>query len=436
MTYNVSLKEIIAPAFYDVHRDINKDGHTHYFIKGGRGSTKSSFVSIEMILGIMKHKDTGGIAFRKIGADLKDSVFNQLLWAIDILKVSKYWSVSRTPLMLTYTPTNQHILFRGVDDPSKSKSIKLKSGYFKYIWFEEADQFSGMPEIRKILQSIMRGGENQKVFYTYNPPKSITSWINLECNIPREDRLVHKSTYKDVPVQWLGEQFVTEALYLKATNEDSYRHEYLGEAVGTGGEVFKNIELLEITNEEIKGFDKIYRGLDFGFSSDPCAYVCCFLHNRKLYIFFEYYKTGVGFDTLTKVIKAENTHNEVVYADSAEPRSIYELSQRKIRIVPAKKGAGSINHGITKLKDLDKIIIDPKRCPNAAREFSTYELDSDLYGGFKAQYPDKNNHTIDAVRYALCNHSSFIKEKKIKRKPDFDIFNTKPKEDYSDYLGI
>ncbi len=435
MTYNVSLKEVIAPAFYNVHRDIASDKHTHYFIKGGRGSTKSSFISIEMILGIMKDSNAGGIAFRKIGADLKDSVFNQLLWAIDVLQVSNYWSVSLSPLKLTYLPTGQHILFRGVDDPSKSKSIKLKKGYFKYIWFEEADQFSGMAEIRKILQSIMRGGGGQKVFYSYNPPKSITNWINLECSIKRADRLVHTSTYLNVPRAWLGDQFVAEAKYLKETNEESYRHEYLGEAVGTGGEVFKNVELTEITDDEIKAFDKVYRGLDFGFSADPCAYICCYLHNRRLYIFYEYYKTGVGFDTLTKVIKAENKNNEVVYGDSAEPRSIYELAQRRIRIVPAIKGAGSINHGITKLKDLDKIIIDPKRCPNAAREFSTYELEGDFYGGFKAYFPDKDNHTIDAVRYALCNHSSFIKEKKKKNK-DFDIFNIKAEKDYSDYLGI
>lgn len=435
MTYNVSLKKVIAPAFYQVHRDIAKDKHTHYFIKGGRGSTKSSFISIEIILGIMKHKDAGAIAFRKIGADLKDSVFNQLLWAIDVLKVTDYWTYSLSPLRLTYLPTGQHILFRGVDDPSKSKSIKLKKGYFKYIWFEEADQFSGMAEIRKILQSIMRGGTGQKVFYSYNPPKSITNWINLECKIERKDRLVHSSTYLDVPDAWLGSQFVAEAEYLKSTNEESYQHEYLGQAVGTGGEVFKNITLREITDSEIENFDKIYRGLDFGFSADPCAYVVCYMHNRRLYIFYEYYKTGVGFDQLTRVIKEENVNNEVVYADSAEPRSIYELAQRKIRIVPAKKGAGSINHGITKLKDLAEIIIDPKRCPNVAREFSTYELESDFYGGFKAYFPDKNNHTIDAVRYAMCNHSDFVREKK-KNNKDFDILNIRTEQNYSDYLGI
>lgn len=436
MTSDVSLREIIAPQFYDVHRDISNNKHTHYFLKGGRGSTKSSFVSIELILGIMKFEDVGAICFRKVGADLKDSVFNQLLWAIDILKVSDFWSVSLSPLKLTYLPTNQHILFRGVDDPSKSKSIKLKKGYFKYIWFEEADQFFGMAEIRKILQSIMRGGSEQKVFYSYNPPRSLTNWINIESTIERKDRLIHKSSYLDVPKDWLGTQFIAEAKYLKETNEESYNHEYLGEVVGTGGEVFKNIVLRDISEDEIENFDKVYRGLDFGFSADPCAYVCCYLHNNKLYIFNEYYKVGVGFDTLSNIIKEENTYNDVVYADSAEPRSIYELSRRKIRILPAIKGAGSVNYGITKLRDLKEIIIDPKRCPNCAKEFTLYELDRDLYGGYKAEYPDKNNHSIDAVRYALCNHSSFLKTVKEKGKNDFELFRKKQNADFSEYLGI
>ena len=164
--------------------------------------------------------------------------------------------------------------------------------------------------------------------------------------------------------------------------------------------------------------------------------MCCYLHNGKLYIFNEYYKVGAGFDTLSNVIKGENVYNEVVYADSAEPRSIYELSRRKIRVLPAVKGAGSVNYGITKLRDLKEIVIDPKRCPNAAKEFVLYELERDLYGGLKAEYPDKNNHTIDAVRYALCNHSSFIRTEKQKRKHDFEFFNRKSADDYSDYLGF
>ena len=416
-----SLRSVVAPAFYELHKDIKQDNHIHYFIKGGRGSTKSSFVSIEAILGLMADENANAIAFRKYGTDLKDSVYNQLLWAIEILGVSEYWQANLSPLKLTYKPTGQQIIFRGVDDPNKSKSIKLKKGYFKFVWFEEADQFAGMEEIRKITQSLLRGGNKQKVFYTYNPPKSVQSWINAEVLNQRSDRLIHHSTYLDVPIEWIGEQFIIEAEHLKKSNEMSYNHEYMGEVTGTGGEVFGNVILREITNDEIENFDKVYRGLDFGYSIDPCAYVCCALVHRTLYIYHEFYKVEAGYDILKTEIAKENTENGLIYADGAEPRSIAELNKRGLKLTPAIKGKDSVNYGITKLQDLEQIIIDHVRCPNVAREFSTYEIEKDRNGNFKAEFPDKNNHSIDAVRYALCFYTSPKKQEQPQSHYDFEF---------------
>lgn len=428
MTTSLNLSRIIAPGFYEVHRDIKNNRHTHYFIKGGRGSTKSSFVSIEIILGIMRTPHAHAIAFRKVGKDVKDSIFNQLLWAIDILEVNSYWAVNLSPLKLTYKPTGQTVMFRGVDDAAKSKSIKLREGYFGFVWFEEADQFSGMEEIRKILQSLLRSGKDQKVFYTYNPPQSVNNWINEEVLTRRTDRLTHHSTYLDVPPEWLGSLFFAEARQLKEVNEQAYNHEYMGEVTGTGGEVFKNVKVRSIPEDEILSYGRIYRGLDFGFTTDPTAYICCCLHNRRLYIFHEVYKTEMGFDKMAEAISTENKFNELVYADSAEPRSIHELAVRGIKITGARKYQGSVDHGITRLKeDLTEIVIDGENCPNAAREFLNYELERDREGNFKAAYPDKNNHAIDAVRYALCNTELFLKPKQttVSRHNDFDILKPK-----------
>lgn len=425
MTYKTSLKAVVAPAFYDLHRDIKANSHTHYFIKGGRGSTKSSFVSIEIIYGLMADENSFAIVHRKYGTDLKESVYNQLLWAIDILGVSDYWKMSLSPLKLTYKPTGQYIQFRGVDDPNKSKSIKLQKGFFKFIWYEEADQFEGMEEIRKINQSLMRAGNNQKVFYTYNPPKSMQNWLNSEVMVKRDDRLINHSKYLDVPHEWLGELFFIEAEYLKQTNETSYNHEYMGEVTGTGGQVFENVTIREITESEIETFDKIDRGLDFGFTIDPCSYVACHLHKNKLYIFYEFYKTNAGYDTIAEEIRKENTYDELIYADSAEPRSVYELAQRKLKITTAIKGKGSVNFGIRKLQDLEEIVIDDIRCPNTAKEFLEYEVEKDRNGVFKAEFPDKNNHAIDATRYALC---MFIqRDKQAKETPHYDFDFQKPK---------
>lgn len=396
-----SLKSIIAPSFYSVHRDILSDAHTHYWLNGGRGSTKSSFVSIEIPLGIMRDPEANAVVLRKVGQYLKDSVYEQLLWGIERLGVSHLWQGKLSPLELIYVPTGQRILFRGADRPKKIKSTKVRKGYIKYIWYEETDEFGGMEEIRMINQSLMRGGRKFCVFYTYNPPKSQRNWVNSEVSNIRTDTLAHHSTYQTVPPEWLGTQFLHEAEALKAQNERLYRHEYLGEITGTGGEVFTNLTIRAISDDEVRSFDHIKRGLDWGYAADPTAYVVCNLAHRRLYIFGELYRYGVKYDALVAAIRAENVQNRLISAESADPRSNDELKDRGLRVQPVRKGPGSVEHGLSWLQNLDEIVIDPVRCPNAKREFYEYEYIPDGNGGFRDGFPDKNNHTIDAVRYAL-----------------------------------
>lgn len=399
----VRLKNIIAPSFYDIHNDIKYNRYTHYWLKGGRGSTKSSFAGIEIILGMMKDPDANAVALRKVKETLKDSVFEQLIWAIEKLKVAEYWDIKHNPMELTYTPTGQKILFRGADKPRKIKSIKVSKGYTKFIWYEEVDEFNGMEEIRMINQSLMRGGQQFVVFYTYNPPNSIRSWVNEEVLHAREDRIVHHSTYLTVPKEWLGEQFLIEAEHLKKVNEKAYRHEYLGEVTGTGGEIFANIVARRITDVEIKTFDRIKRGLDFGYAVDPVHYSVSYYDKtrRRLYIFYEIHQVRLSNRRLAEMIKQENKNNNPIIADSAEPKSIGELKSYGINIRGARKGPDSVEYGIKFLQDLEEIIIDPEKCPNTLREFLNYELEKDSNGNFKAEYPDKNNHSIDSIRYAL-----------------------------------
>ena len=398
----IRLSDLIAPQFYDIHWDILEGKHTHYKLYGGRGSTKSSFVSLEIIYGMMQDPNANAACFRKVGNTLAESVFEQLLWAIDALEVGHLWKVTLSPLRLTYKPTGQRIVFRGCDDPNKSKSIKLRKGYFKYIWYEERAEFEGDEDERKINQSLMRGGDKYVVFYTWNPPKSLNSWVNQDVLQVRADTLCSHSTYLTVPRSWLGEQFFIEAEELKKRKRMAYRHEYLGEATGTGGKVFDNVILREITDEEIAIFDKIKQGLDFGFAADPLAFERMHLNKkqRRLYIFAELYQVNLKTRKAVAEIKKLNPDNKIITADSEEPRSISSFNELGLRVYPAKKGPGSVDFGYLS-DDLDEIIIDPVRCPNAAREFSSYELEKDKNGNFKGSYPDKDNHTIDAARYAL-----------------------------------
>lgn len=397
-----NLTDLISPSFYALHHEIKEQNFTHYWLKGGRGSTKSSFISIEIILGIMNDEKANCVAMRKVGVNLKDSVFQQLRWAISALGTEKLWKTTVSPLQLLYLPTGAKILFRGADNPRKIKSTKFCQGYCKYIWYEEVDEFKGIEEIRTINQSLMRGGEGFCVFYSYNPPKSQRNWVNEEILKTRDDRLVHHSTYLTVPKHWLGEQFFIEANHLKKVNEDAYNHEYLGEVTGTGGEVFTNLTMRTISDEEIKIFDKIARGLDWGYATDPFHYTVNHYDRtrRRLYIFFEIQQVGLSNRKATELVKEENKNNGIITCDSAEPKSIAEVSDYGLRVIGAKKGPDSVDYGIKWLQDLEEIIIDPIRCPNTAREFKGYELEKDINGNFRAQFPDKNNHSIDAVRYS------------------------------------
>lgn len=400
----VKLSELVAPSFYSLHWDVLNHKHTHYKLAGGRGSTKSSFISIEIILGMMQDPKANAIAMRKVGRFLEESVFEQLRWAIDALGVTDKWKVKLSPLGLTYIPFGNRIIFRGADDPQKIKSVKLKNGYFKYIWFEERAEFNGPEEERTILQSLMRGGSEYFVFYSWNPPKSMNSWVNQDVLEEREDTVISHTDYRTVPREWLGEQFFIEAEHLKETKPKAYEHEYLGIATGTGGAVFENVTVRAIADEEIERFDRVKHGLDFGYGADPLAYIKMHYNAKRkiLYLFGEIYAVKLGNTKAAREIRKLNPLNRVITADSEEPRAIAALNELGLRVIGAKKGPGSVDYGMEFLSDeLEEIVIDQKRCPNAAREFTGYELEQDKDGNFKGSYPDKNNHTIDAVRYGM-----------------------------------
>ncbi|WP_288839926.1 PBSX family phage terminase large subunit [uncultured Megasphaera sp.] len=392
----------ISPSFDGVFYDIQEHKYTHYWLAGGRGSTKSSFIGLTIPLLLMQNPNCHVVVLRKVRNTVKNSVFPQIQWGIDTLQMTGKFRAITSPHEITYTLTGQKILFFGLDDPAKVKSIKLPFGYVGIVWLEELDQFSGMEEIRNVLQSLLRGGEKYWVFCTYNPPKSRNNWVNEEIIQTRPDRLVHHSTYLDVPREWLGEQFFLEADTLKNKNELLYRHEYLGEVTGTGGAVFDNVEDMAMSDERVGNFDRLYYGLDFGFAVDPLAFVAIHYDKKKeeVYIFDELYRQKLTNDRTGKWLKRKYP-TAMLIADSAEPKSIAELRSMGVNVRGARKGRDSVDYGIKWLQSRRTIYIDKRRCPNAYREFVTYEYERNREGQFISAYPDKNNHAIDAVRYGL-----------------------------------
>ena len=187
----VNIANLIAPSFDEVFFDVEKHLHTFYLLAGGRGSAKSSFVGgIRIPVSVMEDQNIHAVVIRKVGNTIKNSVLPQIVWGLEQLGVLDKFRVKLSPPEITYKATGQKILFFGLDDPAKVKSIKLPFGYVGIVWFEELDQFSGMEEIRNVLQSLLRGGPSYQVFGTYNPPKSRNNWVNEEVLVDDPDRLV------------------------------------------------------------------------------------------------------------------------------------------------------------------------------------------------------------------------------------------------------
>lgn len=433
-TVEIKMKDVLIPMYKNVLIDILQHNHTHYLFSGGRGSTKSSFISEAIPILMLQNPDIHCIIFRKVGNTMKNSVYAQMCWAIDKLGLTPLFHIPKSissPIVLKQT--GQQILFMGLDDPMKVKSVKLPFGYIGITWFEELDQYSGEKELRTVLQSTMRGGSKFWDFRSFNPPISIMNWANQHSldAMSRENTLVVKNTYLDVPENWLGQAFIDEAMDLKATNPKAYEHEYLGIPVGTGGNVFENVEPMYMNDELISTFDYVYNGIDWGWYPDPFAFNKVYFDRarRNLYIFAEFRANKLSNRQVYDILYSEKKvfsddflaeynnrpgnmnpikqrffvePDEIVTADSAEPKSISDIkSYGGYGCRPAEKGPDSVNYSMKWLQSLNHIYIDPNRCPNTLKEFVEYEYERDKEDEIVSGYPDANNHNIDAVRYAL-----------------------------------
>lgn len=395
-TKRIRLTELIAPPYYEMHHALRREQYREYWLYGGRGSMKSSVISLEIVQGLIRDPESNAVVYRKTGRTIRDSVYTQMLWAIGMLGMTRYFERRVSPCELIYRPTGQRVLFMGMDDPEKSKSLKLEKGYFKYVWFEELTEFKNMDEIQTIKASVFRGEvKNPVTFYSYNPPQSMNNWVNKEALVERDDRYILHTTYLQMPRSWIGEEFIKEAMQIKTTDPMRYRWMYLGEITGTGGAVFNNIVIRRITDEEIGRMGYFYCGGDFGFKVDPDVIMRCSYSRkrRRLYLVGERYKTGMSIDMLAREVRSLCGRDYTNF-DNEEGRTISELRQRGARVNEVRKGPGSVERGIHWLQELDAIVIDPARCPNAAREFQAYEHKRDKDGNFFAAYPDRENHCL------------------------------------------
>ncbi|PKE57272.1 PBSX family phage terminase large subunit, partial [Macrococcoides caseolyticum] len=336
--------------------------------------------------------------------------YEQIKWAMEQQQVTHLFKVMKSPLEIQYIPRGNKIIFRGAQNPERLKSLKDSKFPYAIAWIEELAEFKTEDEVTTITNSLLRGelddGLFYKFFFTYNPPKRKTSWVNkkYETVFQPPNTFVHHSTYLDNP--YIAQAFKDEAEAQRIKNEKRYRWEYLGEAIGSGVVPFDNLEFREIPDKEYNTFDNFRQGVDYGYATDPLAFVRWHYDKKRntIYAMEEIYGVKMSNKKLSEnmyKIKAEEHHT----ISEVSPKDIDELKFEHgiYNIKQAKKGPGSVEYGEKWLDDLDAIVIDPKRTPNIAREFENIDYETDRDGNPKARLVDVDNHTIDATRYAFEN---------------------------------
>lgn len=412
---------LIGRDFFRPHMLMATGAQTEFWCKGGRGSLKSSWASIELVKHIEDNPEEHAAAVMKRKNSLRDAVYAQVVWAIHELGLDDEYEMPVSTLKIRKKSTGQVIFFAGCDDPHKSKGLKPPFGFIGFLWFEECDQFKGMSELRTVRQSAARGGERTIVVYTYNPPRTRDNWANKEADRRRDaGEEVFDSCYTDAPPEWLGAQFIADAEDLKETDEQAYLHEYLGEPVGYGGQIFDRVEFREVTDEEIAAFERLHAGQDFGWFPDPWAWTLSEWQpgQHRIITFAELGGNKVLPVEAAARIRAALTwsdgegpggrakepayHRLRVLSDDAAPDQIQ--AQRDEGVDARSAGKGGLRTMSYRFLQSVTWVIDHKRCPNLAREVREAEFEMDeSTGEYSGDYPDGNDHWIDATRYAFMD---------------------------------
>lgn len=398
-------------------------------IKGGRGSKKSTTASFwfpyKMMLYWHKYQlKPCALVIRRYFNTHRDSTFAQIRWAINKLGVSHLWKANKSPLELTYIPSGQKIMFRGLDDPQSITSITVEEGYLCWVWWEEAFQITNEDDFDKVDLAI-RGEMPAPLFkqhtFTFNP-WSEKIWLKkrffdrVDSSGYSEDKDIYCTTKNFDCNEFLGDDDRKIFSDMEKNNPRRYSIEGLGEWGISEGLVFENWRELEFNPEALKRRLKaddtpVYRllyGIDFGYTNDPTAFIAILANEKEkeLFIYDEVYKTHMKNVDIYTTLKYRGYENARIGADSADPKTIDELKDLGLRrVYGVKKGKGSVKAGIQKLQDY-MIYVHPS-CTNTIIELNNYVWAVDNETNKPSTEPiDEYNHLMDALRYATIDLGS------------------------------
>ena len=368
---------------------------------GGSSSGKSVFLSQRVVCDLLR----GGrnyLVCREVGRTIRGSVAMEIGKVVSAWGVSALFQINKTDGTIT-AQNGYQCVFTGLDDVEKLKSITPAKGVFTDAWVEEATE-TELASVAQILKRQRGGSEEvpKRLSLSFNPILQ-THWIYTTYfkNIAWDNRAyktdeisILKTTYKD-------NRFLTKQDISRLENEkDKYRYDVytLGNWGVLGNVIFTNwrVEDLSGISEQ---FTNHRNGLDFGYSSDPAAIlVSHYDKSRKtIYIYDELYQCNLTNDLLG--IEASKMFGvQPVTCDSAEPKSIAELQRYKVDARAAAKGKDSVLHGIQWLQQ-QTIVVDTK-CINMRNELQGYKWKEDKGGNALPVPVDRDNHLVDALRYA------------------------------------
>jgi len=383
----------------------NKDFYR--VVKGSRGSKKSKTTALNFIYRLMMYDWANLLVVRRFSNTNKQSTYTDLRWATNRLGVKHLFKFNDSLPEITYKPTGQKILFRGLDDPLKITSITVENGILCWAWFEEAYQIETFDKFSTVVESI-RGSVDDPEFFkqitiTFNP-WSERHWLKptfFDEDTKLNNTFSYTTTYR--VNEWLDDVDIARYEDLYRTNPRRARIVCDGDWGVAEGLVFENFEVKEFDwVKKLKEKQVVAHGSDFGFTQDPTTLISTIvdLKNKELWIYDEHYQRGMLTDEIYQMYLDKGLKNAKIIADSAEKRLITEIKRKGIsNLKPSIKGQGSIMQGVQFIQGF-KIYVHPS-CEHTIEELNTYTFDQDKDGNWLNKPIDENNHILDALRYSL-----------------------------------